>query len=115
MLEFSLFTPSFSHTQSHAHTHFITGGACTSALLQVLYADHQTPSETMTWVAVLRKMRTVLRGMGYDQVPQLTSSRMINVDKTMYIVPPESTGAKRAVLVGINYRGQKGELSGVYL
>lgn len=59
-------------------------------------------------------MRTVLRGMGYDQVPQLTSSRMIDVDKEMYIVPPGSEGAKRAVLVGINYVGQKGQLSGCH-
>ena len=68
----------------------------------------------MSWVAVLRKMRSVLREMGYDQVPQLTSSRMIDVDKTMYIVPPESSGAKRAVLIGINYVGQKGQLSGCH-
>jgi metacaspase-1 len=68
----------------------------------------------MAWVAVLRKMRTVLGGMGYDQVPQLTSSRMIDVDKTMYIVPPGSSGAKRAVLIGINYVGQRGQLSGCH-
>jgi hypothetical protein len=52
--------------------------------------------------------------MGFDQVPQLTSSRMIDVDKTMHIVPPDSTGAKRAVLIGINYVGQKGALSGCH-
>jgi len=52
--------------------------------------------------------------MGYDQVPQLTSSRMIDVNKTMEIVPAGSTGAKRAVLVGINYVGQKGQLSGCH-
>lgn len=68
----------------------------------------------MSWVAVLRKMRVVLRGMGYDQVPQLTSSRMIDVDKVMEIVPAEATGAKRAVLIGINYVGQKGQLSGCH-
>jgi hypothetical protein len=90
------------------------GGACTSALLQVLYADHHTPAEPMSWVTVLRKMRNVLRGMGYDQVPQLTSSRMIDVDKTMEIVPKGATGSKRAVLIGINYVGQKGQLSGCH-
>ena len=68
----------------------------------------------MSWVAVLRKMRNVLRGMGYDQVPQLTSSRMIDVDKTMHIVPPGTTGNKRAVLIGINYVFQKGQLSGCH-
>ena len=39
---------------------------------------------------------------------------MIDVDKEMYIVPPGSQGAKRAVLVGINYVGQKGQLSGCH-
>lgn len=89
------------------------GGACTSALLQVLYRDHQ-PVEPMSWVTCLHKMRSVLRGMGYDQVPQLTSSRMIDVDKPMVIVPPGHTGAKRGVLIGINYTGQQGQLSGCH-
>jgi metacaspase-1 len=29
-----------------------------------------------------------------------------------YLVPPECTGTKRAVLIGINYFGQSGELTG---
>jgi len=46
--------------------------------------------------------------MGYDQIPQLTSSRLIDVNKTMYIVPPEfKSGRRRAVLIGINYVGQQ--------
>lgn len=52
--------------------------------------------------------------MGYDQIPQLTSSRMIDVQKSMYIVPPGSTGRRRAILIGINYVGQKGELRGCH-
>ena len=47
------------------------GGACTSALLQVLYRDGQA-AEDLSWVQVLRQMRSVLNGMGYDQIPQLT-------------------------------------------
>mmetsp|Transcript_18635 Transcript_18635/g.26294 ORF Transcript_18635/g.26294 Transcript_18635/m.26294 type:complete len:312 (+) Transcript_18635:198-1133(+) len=89
------------------------GGACTSALLKVLYKDKQAVAP-MSWVETLQKMRTVLRGMGYDQIPQLTSSRMIDVKKTMYIVPPNSNGRRRAVLVGINYIGQQGQLSGCH-
>lgn len=78
------------------------GGACTSALLQVLYRDGHAAS-TMSWVQLLRQMRGELQKMGFDQVPQLTSSRMIDVNKPMYIVPPESRGRRRAVLIGINY------------
>jgi hypothetical protein len=54
------------------------GGACTSALLQVLYRDGHAASE-MSWVQCLRAMRANLRQMGFDQVPQLTSTRMIDV------------------------------------
>lgn len=49
------------------------GGACTSALLQVLYKDGQNQNigGTMSWVQVLRAMRQNLRNMGYDQVRPL--------------------------------------------
>ena len=55
------------------------GGACTSALLQVLYKDGRAAAGNMSWVECLRAMRSNLRAMGFDQVPQLTSSRMIDV------------------------------------
>ena len=55
------------------------GGACTSALLKVLYNHERQGSPPLSWVECLRKMRSVLGQMGYDQVPQLTSSRMIDV------------------------------------
>lgn len=47
------------------------GGACTSAILQVLYRDGQQAPQ-MSWVECLRRMRSVLNGMGYKQIPQLT-------------------------------------------
>jgi hypothetical protein len=60
--------------------------------------DHGHAAGQMSWVELLRRMRSNLNQMGYDQVPQLTSSRMIDVNKTMYIVPPGSTGRRRAIL-----------------
>lgn len=89
------------------------GGACTSALLQVLYKGNNAAS-SMSWVECLRKLRSELNRMGYDQIPQLTSSRLIDVNKPMYIVPPGSTGRRRAILIGINYIGQKGQLRGCH-
>lgn len=47
--------------------------------------------------------------MGYKQTPEFTSSRMIDVNKPMHIVPPGANGRRRAVLIGINYQGQQGE------
>ena len=90
------------------------GGACTSALLQVLYKDGHAMTTPRSWVSLLREMRGNLRSMGFDQIPQLTSSRMIDVEKTMHIVPPGAKGRRRAVLIGINYVGQQGQLSGCH-
>jgi hypothetical protein len=90
------------------------GGACTSALLKVLYADHHASGMDLSWVDVLRKMRVNLGDMGFDQIPQLTSSRMIDVKEDMQICPSTHTGTRRAVLIGINYEGQQGQLSGCH-
>jgi metacaspase-1 len=47
--------------------------------------------------------------MGYNQTPTLSCSRMFDVNRPMTIVPPGS-GRRRALLIGINYVGQSGEL-----
>jgi len=95
------------------------GGACTSALLKTLYRleEQGGANGKVSWVQLLRTMRGELRQMGYDQVPQLTSSRLIDVNKPMYMVPPDfkpAAGRKRAILIGINYVGQQGQLSGCH-
>jgi hypothetical protein len=90
------------------------GGACTSTILRVL---HDNNGQRMSWIDLLHKMRDVLRKKGYDQIPQLSSSRMLDVNHEFEIVPQESIemkGARRAVLIGINYVGQKGQLSGCH-
>jgi len=87
------------------------GGACTSALLKVLYSNQAAVTD-LTFVKVLTKMRTVLQSGGFSQNPQLTSSQEMDVNQQFYIVPPKCQGTKRAVLIGINYTGQSGELSG---
>lgn len=92
------------------------GGACTSALLKVFYKNRYESfnSQGHTWVGVLREMRENLLEMNYDQVPQLTSSRLIDVTKPLHIVPPDFNGTMRAVLIGINYVGQNGQLTGCH-
>eukprot|EP00538_Stauroneis_constricta_P000893 CAMPEP_0119554570 /NCGR_PEP_ID=MMETSP1352-20130426/7028_1 /TAXON_ID=265584 /ORGANISM="Stauroneis constricta, Strain CCMP1120" /LENGTH=308 /DNA_ID=CAMNT_0007601183 /DNA_START=15 /DNA_END=941 /DNA_ORIENTATION=+ len=90
------------------------GGACTSTLLSVL---NNLGGQHITWIDLLRRMREVLRQKGFDQVPQLSSSRMIDVNHAYELVPPSTNqngGAKRAILIGINYVGQKGQLSGCH-
>jgi hypothetical protein len=92
------------------------GGACTSALLQILYADKHKPEDDMSFKDVLFKMRENLDDQGFSQIPQLSSSRALSVD-TKFDITPEGDnfeGTKRAVLIGINYTGQEGELAGCH-
>jgi len=92
------------------------GGACTAALLGVLYNDKDgdpQDASDQSWVDVLRAMRENLAAEGFSQVPQLSSSRIIDVNDPMVICNPQG-GTKRAVLIGINYVGQNGELSGCH-
>jgi len=92
-----------------------SGGACTSALLKVLYnEDKQNSNKGMTFVGVLTRMRAVLKKGKYEQIPQLTSSRKMDVQDDFAIVPADFKGTKRALLVGINYVGTNGELAGCH-
>lgn len=88
------------------------GGACTSALLQTLYRDGGDEQIQYTWSETLEIMTEKIEDIGLTQRPQLSSSRPINVDELICIVPPECTGTKRALLVGINYVGDPHALSG---
>jgi hypothetical protein len=82
------------------------GGACTCALVKVL-SEH----ENLTWIGVLEKMRQVMQQKGYTQIPQLSASEEMDVMCPMSIIQP-GYGAKKALLIGINYIGQTGELHG---
>ena len=55
---------------------------------------------------LLHQMRTVLKQKGFDQVPQLSSSRMLDVNDQFEIVPEGYNGTRRAILIGINYVGK---------
>ena len=86
-----------------------SGGCCTSALLQVLY-DNAHRINKLSWMSVLNQMRMELKKQGYTQEPQLSSSRPLDPQKALNIIPPNS-GRRRALLIGINYVGQgSGEL-----
>ena len=85
------------------------GGACTSALLKTLYHEG---GESMSFVEVLQNMRKTLSKGSFTQIPQLSASRKMDVTSPFRIV--EGSGTKRALLVGINYVGQQGQLSGCH-
>jgi hypothetical protein len=93
-----------------------SGGACTAALLNVLHEDKQCKEDTYTFTEVLTKMRTMLKGNGFTQIPQLSSTRPIDMNEKFKMVPEDTLSSVtcRAVMVGINYTGQKGELRGCH-
>ena len=88
------------------------GGACTSALLQTLYRDEAEEDLRYTWAETLELMRDKIEDIGLHQQPQLSTSRPINVNEQLHIVPPDCEGTRRALLVGINYVGEANALSG---
>jgi metacaspase-1 len=90
------------------------GGACTSAMLQVLHKDHSDSGADLTFQQVLMKMRNVLSKGSYQQIPQLSSSRPLDINHKFDLVPEQCTGTRRALMVGINYTGQQGQLSGCH-
>jgi len=91
-----------------------SGGACTSALLKVLYHKQKVPQKPLSWRDTMLEMRKILKKKKFDQVPQLSSSVKIDVDKRFQLVPDYVRGIKRAVMIGINYIGQEGCLSGCH-
>lgn len=44
----------------------------------------------------------------------MSSSRQLNLDEAFTVGVPAAGGKKRALLIGINYGGQKGELRGCH-
>jgi len=82
------------------------GGACTSSMIKAL-----SDGDDFTWVSLLQAMCGILAG-NYTQVPQLSSSRKMDLNSPFTVKNPESNGKYRALLVGINYVGTSSELRG---
>ena len=58
------------------------GGALSSALLGVCYSDNQVPEAELTYKEVLVAVRAALKEMDFYQIPQLSSSRRLDVRTT---------------------------------
>eukprot|EP00538_Stauroneis_constricta_P000875 CAMPEP_0119561616 /NCGR_PEP_ID=MMETSP1352-20130426/18149_1 /TAXON_ID=265584 /ORGANISM="Stauroneis constricta, Strain CCMP1120" /LENGTH=547 /DNA_ID=CAMNT_0007609859 /DNA_START=108 /DNA_END=1751 /DNA_ORIENTATION=- len=86
------------------------GGACTSQLLKILYRDQQqsqhgaSQQTRRSFQDILMELRQNLQSGGYSQIPQLSSSRPLDLGETPFALGVGS-GRKRALLVGINYNG----------
>lgn len=88
-----------------------SGGACTNALLSVL-----AERPTIGYGDLLCSARAKLKELKYTQVPQLSTSRRINLKSTNFSVnnphDVDGKGKRRALIIAINYTGTDGELSG---
>jgi hypothetical protein len=120
------------------------GGACTSLFLQVLFHDFKLRQEfdrclsqndldenlenstlvpkpsPMTYGKVLTHMQRVCERNNYTQVPLLSSSRPIQINKDPFQIVPDNfnnksrNGTKRALIIGINYTNSVYELPGCH-
>jgi hypothetical protein len=93
------------------------GGLCTSLFLHSLYNNihlvvtpQGKPAKPLTCHKLLHSMYGTSQAKGYSPVPQMTASRPLTSNRPFYIVPPGYTGRRRALIIGVNYKGQKGEL-----
>jgi len=84
------------------------GGACTNAMMLAL-----TENPNPTWTELLERMRQILNEKSFSQVPQLSSSKPIDLTAT-FDLTPGSNRATKALFIGINYVGQQGELNGCH-
>ena len=92
------------------------GGACTSALLELLYHHHNINNNNnsdggvqLTFQTLLLDLRERLKSQGLDQIPQLSSSRPLELQETPFSLT-NGPGQRRALLVGISYRGKTEKL-----
>eukprot|EP00903_Cladosiphon_okamuranus_P007076 g6876.t1 len=85
------------------------GGACTNAMLLTLNDAHAD-----SWLSLLKGMQTCLKGKKFTQIPQLSTSREIDVNDEFSLRNTAGTGKTRSLLIGINYTGQQGQLNGCH-
>ena len=75
------------------------GGALTSALLNVTYADHQNTGKDLTFQETLLAVRDQLKKKNFTQIPQLSSSRPMDIGQPFDLVPSNFSGTRRAVMM----------------
>jgi len=86
------------------------GGACTNSMVLSLHKQPQS-----TWVELLKNMRQVLAEKKYTQIPQLSSSRAIDLKSQFSLMNAQQNGRTKALYIGINYVGHaQGELKGCH-
>ena len=99
---------SYHHHHSHPARDRTTRGLCTEAFLRAMHHTLHQETGGLSWASFLAEMQdAMLEPPPQHRIPQLASSRVIDVKKTnVEIIPNDFTGTKRAILIGINYEGR---------
>jgi hypothetical protein len=66
---------------------------------------------TISWADLLRKMALEMREIEYPQLPKLSTSRKLDLNKNFALVPENfcpSTGKRRSLFIGCNYKNVPG-------
>jgi len=93
------------------------GGALTSSMLQVIYKEEQPSAKGLSFVDVFLRARDLVEKKGFTQIPQLSSSRFIDVNQPFDLMSnvQGNQGTRYALLIGINYETHKqGRLRGCH-
>jgi hypothetical protein len=76
------------------------------------FLDPTSPNpSTITWADLLRKMKAEMKEIQYAQVPKITTTRKVDLNKPFSLVPPSFDpvkGTKRSLLIGCNYNNVHG-------
>jgi hypothetical protein len=65
----------------------------------------------ITWSAMLRQLKSEFKEIGYSQVPKLTTTRKIDLNKPFSLTAENfdpNKNKKRSLLIGCNYRSIEG-------
>jgi len=79
----------------------------TLASFDTLVLNDGSNASTMSWAQLLRKMKPEMQGVGFSQVPAVTSSYKFDLNEPFSLVPTDfkkGINQKRALLIGCNYR-----------
>ena len=93
------------------------GGALTSSILKVIYEEEKPSCANLSFVDVFLRTRKVVKSKGFEQIPQLSSSRCIDMQQPFDLMTNRMAkrGTRYAVLIGINYTSHKqGRLRGCH-
>jgi hypothetical protein len=72
--------------------------------------DHSNPT-TISWAALMKKMKSEMKDIEYAQVPKLTTTRKMDLSQAFSLVPESfdpKTCKRRSLLIGCNYNHLSG-------